>query len=239
MCYNYYGDNMEMLEVKCNKCKNKMEVESTRKRVKCDKCGKFIIVDKDEEEIERLTNKAKRDMFMEYVPLLIILFFILIIRAFICTPVRVNGTSMVPTLNDGDYMLLYKLKKRATGIKRFDIVVIKTDSGLLIKRVIGLPGEHVRYEIKNENNKEVAYLYINNKVVEETMLSEEYRNQTCVYDYDLCKDGITVGDNEYFVMGDNRGNSKDSRLLGNINDKEISGIAEVILFPFNRIGTVK
>lgn len=190
--------------------------------------------------IEENTKKVSRDMFMEYAPYLIIILFVIVIRIFIATPVKVNGTSMDPTLKNGDTMILYKLTKKVRGIKRFDIVVIKTDSGKLIKRVIGLPKDKIRYEVKeNEDKKLVGKLYINDKVVEEKFISEKAAAETCADDWRLCKEEIIVPEGEYFVMGDNRFNSKDSRMLGTIPSKDILGTTELILLPLDRIGKAK
>ena len=191
-----------------------------------------------QDEIEINTKKAQKDIFLEYMPYLIIIFFVVIIRIFIATPVKVNGSSMYPTLYDGDTMLLYKLTKKIHGINRFDIVVINTDSGKLIKRVIGLPGDKIKYEtITNEDGKIISNLYVNDKIVLEDFINEEARNATCKTESAICSEsGLIVPEDEYFVMGDNRINSKDSRMLGTIPEKEITGTTELILFPFNRIG---
>lgn len=188
------------------------------------------------EEIEETTRKAERDTIKEILPYIIIIICVIFIRSFIATPVDVNGDSMNPTLNNGDIMLLYKLRLKTVGINRFDIVVIRTDDGKLIKRVIGLPGETVRYEIDEENQKGI--LYVNDKKVEENFSDDAHLVQTCKFATDLCGDGITVPEDEYFVMGDNRGNSKDSRMLGTIEKDDIQGITSIVLFPFNRFGNV-
>ncbi len=194
----------------------------------------------EQEQIEKNTQNAKRDMFLEYAPYLIIIFFVVIIRIFIATPVTVNGSSMNPTLKHGDYMLLYKLKKRISGINRFDIAVIETDSGKLIKRVIGLPGEKIRYEVKkNEEGEMEAILTINGKIIEETFIENDKKEETCMSDWSLCEKEITIPEGEYFVMGDNRGDSKDSRMIGTVSEKSIVGTTELIFFPFNRIKKVK
>lgn len=204
------------------------------------------------EEINKETEYAVRDFFMSYMPFLIIITFIVIIRWFIATPVRVNGSSMTPTLKNGDTMLLYKLTKKTKGIKRFDIVVIETDSGRLIKRVIGLPGDKVKYEIEKNDDKEIGVLYINGEKIEEKFLSEDAKVDTCKnvweVDYNICNNEdtifkgenheVTVPEGEYYVMGDNRINSKDSRMIGFIEDKNVLGTTEIILFPFNRTGKV-
>lgn len=209
--------------------------------------------EKQEELVNQETKYAMKDFFLGYMPFIIIIFFVVIIRVFIATPVRVNGSSMYPTLKNKDTMLLYKLTKKTKGIKRFDIVVIETDSGRLIKRVIGLPGDKVKYVIeKNENEEEVGVLYINDEKVEENFIDAEAKVNTCKTvwneEHNICntsetiftgeKHEITVPEDSYYVMGDNRVNSKDSRMIGFIEEKSILGTTEIILFPFNRTGKV-
>lgn len=192
-------------------------------------------------EVEQNTKKAHMDMVLEYMPYVIIIVFVVLIRTFIATPIKVNGSSMSPTLYNGDHMLLYKLTPKTRGIKRFDIVVISTDSGKLIKRVIGLPGEKIKYEvIKDEEENEHGILYINGEVVEENFLTEEAKNATCVYDTKICNgEEVEIPDGEYYVMGDNRINSKDSRMIGTVEKDKIMGTTQIVLFPFNRIGKVE
>ena len=191
------------------------------------------------EVIESNTKSAARDMFLEYGPFIILLLFILVIRMFIASPIRVQGTSMLPTLEEGDYMLLYKLKKNVKGINRNDIVVVKVSDGDIIKRVIGLPGETLKYEVKEDNGETKGILYIDGKVVEEEYLDNEYKAATCVRENKLCDEGVTLGENEYFVMGDNRRVSHDSRYIGPVNIDQIKGITELRLFPFGKMGNVK
>lgn len=193
-----------------------------------------------QKEIEKNTKKAHKDFIMEYMPYVIIIIFIVIIRTFIATPIKVNGSSMAPTLKNNDIMILYKLTKKIRGIKRFDIVVVDADGSNLIKRVIGLPNDKVKYQvIKNKDEEYVATLYINGKEIEEKFIDEETRVSTCNDEYDICTEEVTLGKDEYYVMGDNRGNSTDSRLLGPIEYKKIKGTTKLTIFPFNRMGTVK
>ena len=201
--------------------------------------NKENIREEEKETVNKNTKKASKDLFMEYMPYLIIIFFVVIIRLFIATPVKVKGSSMIPTLENGDTMILYKLTKNIRGIKRFDIVVIKTDSGDLIKRVIGLPGDKIKYEIKYVNEEKTGVLYVNDKVVEEKFLSTSKKIGTCETNWTICSEEITVPEGEYFVMGDNRDDSKDSRMIGTIPLKDIKGTTELILFPFDRFGKVK
>ena len=157
----------------------------------------------------------------ENIVFLIVLTAIIITRLFFFSPIRVNGTSMYPTLQDKEFMILNKISLKQ-GINRFDIVVVQDNNNkYIIKRVIGLPGESVMYK----DNK----LYINGKVVEDNY------SKTTTNDFD----NVVLGENEYFVMGDNRTVSKDSRIIGPVNIKNIKGKTNLIIFPFNKIGTVE
>ena len=192
------------------------------------------------EEIEAATNAAKKEMFREIMPYIIIIIFVVLIRTFIMTPIDVSGESMYPTLHNKDIMLLYKLRLKTVGIRRFDIVVIDTDEGKLIKRVIGLPGEKIQYKIEDDGDSRKAILLINGEVVEENFISDTARVNTCKYDNtDICDKEITIPEGEYYVMGDNRGVSKDSRMIGTISKKDIKGITSFIILPFDRFGSVK
>jgi signal peptidase I len=157
---------------------------------------------------------------------LIIIGFVIIIRIFIVTPIEVDGRSMESTLYDNDIMLLNIVGYKTNGINRFDIVVIKYEDEYLIKRVIGLPGETVEYK----DNK----LYINDELTKDVVKADTDDFSTDL----LIEDGVIPKD-KYFVLGDNRGNSTDSRIIGLIDKKDIMGKTNLILFPFNHFGTVK
>ena len=159
---------------------------------------------------------------------LLIIVMVILIRTFLITPVRVNGSSMDPTLRNGEIMILNKVKYNNNDIKRFDIVVIKMDKELLIKRVIGLPNEEVKYV----DNK----LYINNEYVEETFLNEDvYTTNFSLSDINLEK----IPENCYLVLGDNREVSLDSRIFGCFTKDKILGSANLVLFPFTKLGYKK
>lgn len=166
------------------------------------------------------------DFIKEISVYVIIILIIILLKMYVISPIRVNGTSMDPTLENGDIMILNKIGYRITKIKRFDIVVIKYKDELLIKRVIGLPGEKIKYV----NNT----LYVNGK-----KLDEEF-DKTYTYNFSLKEIGsTTVPDDSYFVLGDNREVSKDSRSIGFIDREDIVGKSSLTLFPFNRFGTKK
>lgn len=150
----------------------------------------------------------------------ILLLIIIIIRIFFYSPIRVNGSSMYPTLQDKEFMILNKIGLQK-GINRFDIVVVEANGKYIIKRVIGLPGESVMYS----DNK----LYINGKVIEDNYSKSETENF----------ENVILKDDEYFVMGDNREVSKDSRVIGPINVKNIKGKTNLVIFPFNKLGIVE
>ena len=166
------------------------------------------------------------DFIKEISVYVIIILIIILLKMYVISPIRVNGTSMDPTLENGDIMILNKIGYRITKIKRFDIVVIKYKDELLIKRVIGLPGEKIKYV----NNT----LYVNGN-----KLDEEF-DKTYTYNFSLKEIGsTTVPDDSYFVLGDNREVSKDSRSIGFIDREDIVGKSSLTLFPFNRFGTKK
>ncbi len=153
---------------------------------------------------------------------------VLLFKHYIISPIRVDGDSMNPTLKDGDIMLLNEIGYRLNGVERFDIVVIDTPTDVIIKRVIGLPGDRIEYK---DNT-----LYVNDKEVEEP------------FEHDVTNDFSlrelfnidNVPKDQYFVLGDNRGNSKDSRSIGFIEPNKIRGkVIKTVIFPFSRWGSVK
>ncbi|MDD5888583.1 MAG: signal peptidase I [bacterium] len=163
-------------------------------------------------------EKKKSGIIMEYIPYIIVIVIAVVIKFFVVTPIRVNGESMMNTLHDGDIMVLNEISYKFSSIKRFDIVVIKHDDEYLIKRVIGLPGEEIEY-IDGK-------LYVDGEEIEETFNHE--------ITADVLK--IKVPDNEYYVLGDNRINSTDSRVIGTIPIKNIKGTTSLTIFPFSRFG---
>lgn len=156
----------------------------------------------------------------------ILLIAIILLKIFVVSFIVVNGTSMMDTLKNKDIMVLNKISYRFNEIKRFDIVVIKEKDEYIIKRIIGLPGEKIEYK----DNK----LYVNGKYIKEEFTHKK------TDDFSIEELGTSkVNEGEYFVLGDNRGNSVDSRMIGFIPKKNILGKTSLTIFPFNRIGTKK
>lgn len=148
------------------------------------------------------------------------LFCVLIIYTFICRPIRVDGSSMYPTLHDGDLGFGGVITK-LSGYDRFDIVILQNDKtkNLIVKRIIGLPNEVVYYR-DNE-------LYVNDKLVDEPFLNDSVITE----DFE-----IVLGDDEYLCLGDNREVSRDSRYYGAFNKDDINAKGVFVLMPFSDFG---
>lgn len=139
---------------------------------------------------------------------------------------------MEPNFHDGEYLLIDKVSYRFKTPQRGDIVVfISPEDGKLhfIKRIIGLPGE----EIEITQNT----IYINSKRLSEPYLGRG--EQTLIENNFLADFETTIGQGEFFVLGDNRQNSKDSRSIGLIDKRNITGRAFVIIFPLKNFGLVR
>lgn len=183
-------------------------------------------IDKDIVEERKEPQDVVRNFFKELVPYIVIVFVVALIRTFIATPVRVNGDSMYPYLKNGEILVLSKLDNK---YKRNDVIVANALKTKIIKRVIAVPGENVEY--KN------CKLYINGEEVKdfvEECITEDFTLEE-LYGY------VTIPDDYYFVMGDNRKASTDSRdyRVGLIKKDKIQGKVVFRLTPFKRFGTLK
>ena len=156
----------------------------------------------------------------------VLLISFLIVR-FVGQRTEVIGSSMVPTLQDGNQLITDKISYRFGDPKRFDIIVFphEPDHEFYIKRIIGMPGETV--EIGEDGT-----IYINGEVLEENYGYGETHPQ------EIEGEKIVLSEDEYFVMGDNREVSLDSRYpeVGNIPGSIIIGRAWLQLYPFDRFG---
>lgn len=179
------------------------------------------------EEPSRSVVRELLSMLM-YIVIVLVLAFVVI--HFIGQRTQVSGPSMIPALEDKDNLIVDKLSYRFRDPSRFDIVVFPyyyEEETYYIKRIIGLPGETVQLENGS--------IYINGEVLEETYGKE------ATQDSGIAENPIVLGDDEYFVMGDNRNESKDSRdpSVGNIKRADIIGRAWVRIWPFSKFGVLK
>lgn len=170
-------------------------------------------------------EKIKK-ILRDVLPYLIVILLVVIVRTFIITPAVVDGNSMLPGLQDNNIIILNKLDYKLNDINRFDVVVVNYNGEKLVKRIIGLPGEHVEYK---DNN-----LYVNGFII-----SEDFNHET-THDFKLESIGyLSIPGDKYFVVGDNRNDSTDSRVLGLIDRNDILGSVSFRIFPVSKIGKIK
>ncbi|EUJ27815.1 Signal peptidase I S [Listeria grayi] len=156
-----------------------------------------------------------------------------IIRFYLFVPIFVDGISMMPSLHNDDRVII----NRFANIDRFDVIVFRENDGTeYIKRVIGLPGDHIRFH--NDT------LFINGKKYEEPYLNRykaKLKDGNLTDDYDTknqLKNG-KVAQGSYFVLGDNRRASKDSRILGEIPESKVIGRAIISYWPIQNVKIIK
>lgn len=141
---------------------------------------------------------------------------------------RVDGISMEDTLKDKDYLIIDKITYRFHDPERFDIIVFPYDKDTCyIKRIIGLPGEQIRIA--------EGRIYVDGELLDESYGKE------LIKDGGNAEAGITLADDEYFVLGDNRNHSEDSRFtdVGPVKRSDITGRAWLRFYPFQNFGILK
>ena len=185
---------------------------------------------REEEKKPLLTDKAKKEIREWLISLATAVVVVMLIRTFLFTIIRVDGPSMSDTLLDGDKLFVTVADMKANGPDRFDVVICKYPGRRdnYVKRVIGLPGETL--EVKK------GVLYIDGEAIEEPFLSDLRTER-----FDKISNNfgpIVIGEGEYFVMGDNRDNSNDSRNVGVITEEMVIGKVRQIIWPLNRFGAV-
>lgn len=158
----------------------------------------------------------------DWIDVFVIICVVILVRTFLITPAKVNGASMDTTLEHGEVIIVNKIDYALNKAQRFDIVVFNLPNGeKLIKRVIGLGGE----KIKCEDN----VIYINDRPLESEIKFEKTADIN----------ELEIPEGYYYVLGDNRDNSIDSRKFGAVSEENIIGTVNFVLFPFNKFGLVK
>ena len=181
--------------------------------------------------------KAIGSFFLDIIETVVVaLSIFLIVYLFVMQPHQVNGKSMYPNFDDGEYLLTDKISYKMGEPTRGDVVVFKAPEASqcpegtgcdFIKRIIGLPGETVQVS----NNQ----LYINGRVLTESYLSPEIITQAGAY---TANGTVNVPEGTYFVVGDNRSHSSDSRTWGPVPADKIVGKVFFRYWPPNKVGTL-
>ncbi|MER2063368.1 MAG: signal peptidase I [Alkalibacterium sp.] len=188
---------------------------------------------------DKETPQKERTLLQEilstFIYIIVITGIFLSIRLYIFAPVSVEGASMEPTLLDGDRLLLNKIG----DIDRFDVIVFPSPEDTdkqFIKRVIGVPGDEITFSDQT--------LYINGETVEEDYIDLSGVSETDLHslnsNFSLTSiEGVDeVPEDSYFVLGDNRVNSKDSRSFGFIESDSVTGKANLRIWPLDRFGFI-
>ncbi|WP_288887300.1 signal peptidase I [uncultured Eubacterium sp.] len=206
---------------------DKIEIES--KRIKNVKEQDEIILPtalQIEDEISRLKNR--RDyihiLFNTIASLIVVAAIAVLISSFLLPVLRVTGTSMTPTLTNGTVVVC----KRTTSLKRGDIVAFYYNNKVLLKRVIGLPGDYI--EVRTDGT-----VLVNNEAIDEPYIdSPSYGENDLTYPYQVPED-------RYFVMGDHRSTSVDSRskTIGCVSEEEVLGKVKMAIWPIDKFKILK
>lgn len=176
-------------------------------------------------------NRVLKEILSTSIYLLVVLLLTYLVITFVGQRTRVNGSSMEPTLQNEDNLIVDKISYRFHDPERYDIIVFPfkyKPKTYYIKRIIGLPGETVMIDAEGT-------IYIDGEVLDESYGKEVILNPGRAYE------PITLAEDEYFVLGDNRNDSSDSRVeeVGNIKRGDIIGRAWMRIFPFNKFGILK
>ena len=182
-----------------------------------------------------MKEKSKKDLYSWITSILFAILITVVCRVFLFTPITVFGDSMLPTFKTQDRIIVSKISE----IQRFDTIVFDAPDVTgkqYIKRVIGLPGDKI--EMKDD------ILYINGTAYEEAYVNKNinntmYNKATGDFNFQEFTDETKVPKNHYFVLGDNRWNSSDSREFGFIKKDSVIGEVKFRFFPFNDVGIIE
>lgn len=180
---------------------------------------------------ENNEKSAGREILSLVIYLAVVVAAMFLIIHFVGQRTEVSGSSMENTLSDGDNLIVDKISYRFHEPERYDIIIFPyqyEEDTFYIKRIIGLPGERVRID-------DAGNIYVNGELLNESYGREVMQNPG------TARDEITLGEDEYFVLGDNRNNSSDSRdpSVGLIHKKDIIGRAWIRIYPFDDVGFIK
>ena len=156
------------------------------------------------------------------------------IRYFLVQPFYVKGASMEPNFYDHEYLIIDEISYRFKEPSRGDIIVFrypKNPQEYFIKRIIGLPGEKI--QVKD------GQIHISNNGNPDSFVLDESYLTNGTKTYSLTEDIVSLGEKEYFVLGDNRNSSKDSRSFGSVNRSFVTGKVVLRGWPFSRISLFK
>lgn len=235
-----------------NKKNNNQDEQSEENTEKSDEINKDDKSEEDSSEVDsdeiktkkkkkkkKTTKKEKNpediNIVSELLNLIIYIGIVVLICYFVINFVgcrsRVDGDSMNPTLSDADNLWVDKLSYTFGEPERFDVIIFNyNEDTTYVKRIIGLPGETVRIDIDGS-------IYIDGK-----LLVESYGNEVITPDnIGRASDDVVLGEDEYFVLGDNRNHSSDSRWpdVGNVHKDDILGKVILRIYPFTSFGTIK
>lgn len=209
----------------------KKDIERARQNMKdVEDLSDFDTKKDSKEETEASKDSLGKEVISVILNVVICFVVVFLITHFVGQRTVVSGSSMEDTLSDKDNLIVDKISYRLHDPERFDVVVFPPkyeEDTYYIKRIIGLPGEVVRID-------SAGVIYINGEVLEESYGTETILNAG------LAASEILLGPDEYFVLGDNRNNSTDSRFesVGNVEGDDIVGKAWLRVYPFGDFGLV-
>lgn len=190
-------------------------------------------VEDEQDNQETLKSGWKFELFDLVKTFMICFVSIFLITTYLIKPVTIHGKSMYPTLKDKDVGAINVISRKVFDVERFDVVVAYRDGMDWVKRVIGLPGDRVY--AKDD------VVYVNGKPIEEPYLNNDYVNKIRARGDKFTQDfdEVILGEDEYFLMGDNRIISKDSRDIGPFLGKSIVGKDVYVVYPFNDMKIIR
>ncbi len=174
-----------------------------------------------------IENKKQREVVEFFLTIILCLMIFFGIRTYVAFPIQADGVSMAPTMDNNDLVLVNRLSYIFSSPKYGDIIIFPYDDNeAYIKRVIGLPGDEVFIED--------GYLYINGELYEDEF-------SKVLTSYGDREYPITLEEDTYYVLGDNRTVSKDSRYssVGDVKKEDILGKSILVYYPFKNFGFLK